>query len=134
RKRTWVVLAVGVAVATSLVAVSLATASSSSPKLTKVTLQSKWVVQSQFAGYYVAKTKGYYKQAGLDVSIKPGGPDISPEQVVLAGQADFGIDWMPSLLSFRDKNQDLVNIGQVFARSGTTEVTFKARGIDTFKQ
>ena len=134
RKRRLVYLAVGVFAAASLVTVSLATASSSSPKLTKVTLQSKWVVQSQFAGYYVAKAKGYYKQAGLDVTIKPGGPDISPEQVVLAGQADFGIDWMPSLLSFRDKNQDLVNIGQVFARSGTTEVTFKSSGIDTFKQ
>src|SRR5437016_2526790 len=105
RKRKLVALAAGTAVVASLVGVSLATASSSSPKLTKVTLQSKWVVQSQFAGYYVAAAKGYYKDAGLDVTIKPGGPDISPEQVVLAGQADFGIDWMPSLLSFRDKGQ-----------------------------
>ena len=45
------------------------------------------MVQSQFAGYYVAKAKGYYKAVGLDVTIKPGGPDISPEQVVLGGQA-----------------------------------------------
>ena len=134
RKRRLVALAAGIAVVAGLVGVSLATASSSSPKLTKVTLQSKWVVQSQFAGYYVAKAKGYYRQAGLDVTIKPGGPDISPEQVVLAGQADFGIDWMPSLLSFRDKGQDLVNIAQVFARSGTTEVTFKSSGINTFKK
>ena len=133
-KRRWVLLAVGVAAAASLVTVSLATASNSSPKLTKVTLQSKWVVQSQFAGYYVAKTKGFYKQAGLDVNIKVGGPTISPEQVVLGGQADFGIDWMPSLLSFRDQGQDLVNIAQVFARSGTTEVTFKSSGINTFSK
>ena len=134
RKRRWVLLAVGAAVAASLVGVSLATAGNASPKLTKVTLQSKWVVQAQFAGYYVAKAKGYYKDAGLDVTIKPGGPDISPEQVVLAGQADFGIDWMPSLLSFRDHGQDLVNIAQVFARSGTTEVTFKSSGINTFSK
>ena len=43
----------------------------------------KWVAQAQFAGYYAAKAKGFYKQAGLDVTIKPGGPDIIPEQVVL---------------------------------------------------
>jgi len=135
RKRKWVILAAGVAVIASLATtVSFATASSSGPKLTKVTLQSKWVVQTQFAGYYAALTKGFYKQAGLDVNIKVGGPDISPEQVVLGGQAQFGIDWMPSLLSFRDKNQNLVNIGQVFARSGTTEVTFKSSGINTFKK
>src|SRR5437667_10849184 len=118
RKRRLVYRAVGGVAAASLATVSLATASSSSPKLTKVTLQSKWVVQSQFAGYYVAAAKGYYRQAGLDVTIKPGGPDISPEQVVLAGQADFGIDWMPSLLSFRDRGQDLVNVAHVFGRSG----------------
>jgi NitT/TauT family transport system substrate-binding protein len=134
RKRRLVVLAAAAAALAGLAAVSLATASSSGPKLTKVTLQSKWVVQSQFAGYYVAKVKGFYKGAGLDVNIKIGGPTISPEQVVLGGQADFGIDWMPSLLSFRDQGQNLVNIGQVFARSGTTEVTFKSSGINNFKQ
>src|SRR5437773_4576417 len=113
--------------AAGLAALAMAAAQASAES---VTLQLKWVTQSQFAGYYVAAAKGYYKDAGLDVTIKPGGPDISPEQVVLAGQADFGIDWMPSLLSFRDKGQDLVNIAQVFARSGTTEVTFKSSGIN----
>ena len=85
---------------------------------TKVTLQLKWVTQSQFAGYYAAKAKGYYSAAGLDVNIKQGGPDITPEQVVASGQAEFGIDWLPSLLSSRDKGSDLVNIAQVYTRSG----------------
>ena len=93
--------------------------------LTKVTLQSKWVVQSQFAGYYVAKAKGYFKQVGLDVTIKAGGPDILPEQVVLGRQAESGINWFPSLLQQRDTGNDLVNIAQVYARSGTTEVTLQ---------
>ncbi|MFX8335538.1 ABC transporter substrate-binding protein, partial [Acinetobacter baumannii] len=53
-----------------------------------VTLQLKWVTQAQFAGYYVAKDKGFYKEAGLDVTIKPGGPDIAPEQVIAGGGAD----------------------------------------------
>ena len=91
----------------------------------------KWVVQAQFAGYYAAKAKGFYDQQGLDVNIKVGGPDIIPEQVVLGGQAEFGIDWLPSLLAQRDTGNDLVNIAQVFARSGTTEVTFKSKGINT---
>ena len=62
----------------------------------KVTLQLKWVTQAQFAGYYVAKDKGFYKEVNLDVTIKPGGPDIAPPQVIAGGGADVIIDWMPS--------------------------------------
>ncbi|HET8873056.1 MAG TPA: ABC transporter substrate-binding protein, partial [Gaiellaceae bacterium] len=86
----------------------------------KVTLQSKWVVQAQFAGYYAALDQGYYDDENLDVTIRPGGPDIVPEQVVLGGQAEFGIDWLDSLLATRDQGQNIVNIGQVFTRSGMT--------------
>ncbi len=102
-----------------------------SAKLTKVTLQLKWVAQAQFAGYYAAKAKGYYNQVGLDVAIKPGGPDIIPETVVAGGQAQFGLDWLPSLMSSRDKGVDLVNIAQVFTRSGLTLITWKDTGINT---
>ena len=100
-------------------------------KLTKVTLQLKWVPQAQFAGYYAAKEKGYYSQMGLDVTIKPGGPDIIPESIVAGGQAQFGLDWLPSLMSSRDKGVDLVNIAQVFTRSGLTLITWKDTGINT---
>ncbi len=136
RKRRWYVVIGVLAVAASLTVAGLAMAGSSSESqsLTKVTLQSKWVVQSQFAGYYAAKAKGYYKQVGLDVNIKAGGPDILPEQVVLGKQAEFGINWMPSTLAQRDTGNDLVNIAQVYARSGTTEVTFKKSGINTFRK
>ena len=97
----------------------------------KVTLQLKWVTQAQFAGYYAAKAQGYYDDEGLDVDIKVGGPDIVPEQVVLGGQAEFGIDWLDNLLATRDQNGDIVNIAQVFARSGMTEVTWKDSGLDS---
>ena len=100
----------------------------------KVTLQLKWVTQAQFAGYYAAKAKGYYDEEGLDVNLKVGGPSITPEQVVLGKQAEFGVDWLPSLLSSRDKGQDLVNIAQVFTRSGMTELTWKTSGITTIGQ
>ncbi len=100
----------------------------------KVTLQLKWVTQAQFAGYYAAKEKGYYDEEGLDVNLKVGGPSITPEQVVLGKQAEFGIDWLPSLLASRDKGQDLVNIAQVFGRSGMTELTWKDSNITSIGQ
>src|ERR671931_223625 len=130
-RRYWVVpLAVLVAVG-AVWAAAGAGASTGKAAKTKVTLQLKWVTQAQFAGYYAAKAKGYYSQAGLDVKIKVGGPDIIPEQVVAGGQAEFGLDWLPSLLSARDKGTQLVNIAQVFTRSGMTQLTWKDTGIDT---
>jgi NitT/TauT family transport system substrate-binding protein len=133
RKR-WVVSGLVAAVVALAAAAAVATHASAAPKqakLVNITLQSKWVPQAQFAGYYAALAKGYYKAAGLNVTIKPGGPDIIPEQVVASGQAQFGIDWLPSLLSARDKGTDLVNVAQVFARSGMTEITWKSSGINT---
>src|SRR6201987_4493294 len=83
-----------------------------------VTIQLKWVAQAQFAGYFVAKDKGFYKDAGLDVTIKPGGPDVAPPQVIAGGGADVVVDWMPSALASREKGVPLVNISQTFKRSG----------------
>ena len=97
----------------------------------KVTLQLKWVTQAQFAGYYAAQEQGFYEAACLDVTIRPGGPDIVPEQAVLGGQAEFGIDWLDNLLATRDQGEEIVNVAQVFARSGMTEVAFKDSGIDS---
>jgi NitT/TauT family transport system substrate-binding protein len=94
-----------------------------------VTIQLKWVTQSQFAGYYVAKDKGFYKEANLDVTIKPGGPDIAPEQVLAAGGADVVVDWMPAALAVREKGVPLVNISQTFQRSGLMLTCAKSSGI-----
>jgi NitT/TauT family transport system substrate-binding protein len=94
-----------------------------------VTLQLKWVAQAQFAGYYVAAAKGYYKAAGLDVTIKPGGPDVNPSQVIAGGGADVVVDWMPSALAAREKGVPLVNIAQVFQRSGMELTCRKDSGI-----
>src|SRR5271165_1226198 len=92
-------------------------------------LQLKWVTQAQFAGYYVAAAKGYYKAAGLDVTIKPGGPDVNPSQVIAGGGADVVVDWMPSALAAREKGVPLVNIAQVFQRSGMELSCRKDSGI-----
>ena len=118
------------AVCAALVA-GTASASPKAAKLTKITLQLKWVPQAQFAGYYAASLKGFYKAQGLDVTLKNGGPNIIPETVVASGQAQFGVDWLPSLLAARDANTPLVNIAQIFARSGMTQLTWKSSGINT---
>ena len=97
----------------------------------KLTLQLKWVAQAQFAGYYVAKAKGFYDKAGLDVTIKPGGPDINPSQVIAGGGADVVVDWMPSALAAREKGVPLVNIAQIFERSGMELTCRRDSGIKT---
>lgn len=95
----------------------------------EVTLQLKWVTQAQFAGYYVAKDKGFYDEENLDVTIKPGGPDIAPPQVIAGGGADVIIDWMPSALASREKGVPLVNIAQPFKSSGMMLTCRKDTGI-----
>jgi NitT/TauT family transport system substrate-binding protein len=99
-------------------------------QMDNVTLQLKWVTQAQFAGYYAAKEKGFYEEEGLNVTIRPGGPDIIPEQVLLGGQAQFALNWQDNLLAARDKGQKIQNIAQVFTRSGMTEITWKDSGLD----
>jgi NitT/TauT family transport system substrate-binding protein len=106
-----------------------AVASSAAQAQDKLTLQLKWVTQAQFAGYYVAKDKGFYKDVGLDVTIKAGGPDINPSQVIAGGGADVIVDWMPSALATREKGVPLVNIAQVFQRSGMQLTCRKDSGV-----
>ena len=93
------------------------------------TVQLKWVAQSQFAGYFVAKAKGFYDEQGLDVAIKPGGPDVSPEQVIAGGGADVIVDWLPSALAAREKGLDLVNVAQIFTRAGNNITCLRDSGI-----
>ena len=96
-----------------------------------VTLQLKWVTQAQFAGYYVAKDKGFYEEENLDVTIKPGGPDIAPEQVIAGGGADVIVTWMAAALAARDKGVNLVNIAQPFKKAGMQLVCPKDGPVQT---
>jgi len=95
----------------------------------KLTVQLKWVPQAQFAGYYVAQAKGYYKAEGLDVTVKPGGPDVSPVQVLAGNGADVIVNWMPDALAAREAGVPLVNIAQVFNRSGLMLTCKKTSGV-----
>ncbi len=94
-----------------------------------VTLQLKWVTQAQFAGYYVALDQGFYDEEGLNVTIKPGGPDIAPEQVIAGGGADVIVDWMAAALAARERGLPLVNIAQPFKSGGLQLTCLKDTGI-----
>ena len=115
---------------TSLAVLAIwATAASVAQAADKLALQLQWVTQAQFAGYYVALDKGYYKDENLDVTIKPGGPDIAPPQVLAGGGADLMLNWMPSALAAREKGLPLVNIAQPFKSSGLQLTCRKETGI-----
>lgn len=99
-------------------------------EMTPVRLQLQWVAQSQFAGYYAALDQGIYEANCLDVTILEGAVEIVPQQVVAAGEAEFGIAWVPKVLASREQGADLVNIAQIFQRSGTLEISWADTGID----
>ena len=94
-----------------------------------VTLQLKWVTQAQFAGYYVALENGFYSDEDLNVTIKPGGPDIAPTQVLAGGGADVTVEWMPAALAAREKGLPMVNIAQPFKSSGMMLTCRKDAGV-----
>jgi NitT/TauT family transport system substrate-binding protein len=95
-----------------------------------VRLQLQWVTQSQFAGYYVARDLGFYGDECLNVTILEGAVDIVPQTVLATGGAEFGLAWVPKALVSREQGDaNIVNIAQVFERSGTLEVSFKEAGI-----
>jgi NitT/TauT family transport system substrate-binding protein len=105
--------------------------SASAPaELTKVSLQLQWAPQAQFAGYFAAKDQGYFEAAGLDVAMLDGGPTVVPQQVGSAPDGpEFTISWVPKVLEAREAGSDLVNIAQIFQRSGTLSVSWKDSNI-----
>jgi NitT/TauT family transport system substrate-binding protein len=95
-----------------------------------VSLQLQWAPQAQFAGYFAAQELGYYEDENLDVTIIDGGPDVIPQQAGSAPDGpEFTISWVPKVLEAREAGSDLVNIAQVFQRSGTLSVAWADSGI-----
>jgi NitT/TauT family transport system substrate-binding protein len=96
---------------------------------TEVKLQLQWVTQAQFAGYYAAVDQGFYEAQCLDVTILEGAVDITPQDVLANGESDFAIAWVPKALASREQGANIVDIAQVYQRSGTLQVSFKDKGI-----
>ena len=101
--------------------------------LHEIRVQLQWTPQTQFAGYYVAQALGFYADEGLAVSVLPGGLDAQPVDVVANGDAEFGVTWLPNLLLARQAGHVLVNIAQVFQRSGSVMISFADKPVATLK-
>jgi len=109
---------------------TLCDASKGPAEKTKVKLQLQWFTQAQFAGYYAAVDQGCYAEAGLDVEIlQLPSVEISPIDVLASGGADFALSWVPKALASREAGANVVDIAQVFQRSGTLQVSFKDANI-----
>jgi NitT/TauT family transport system substrate-binding protein len=112
-------------------AAASAPASQSAAQPATVRLQLQWVPQAQFAGYFAAEQQGYFAAENLTVTMVPGGPNVIPQAV--GSQPDgpeFTISWVPKVLEAREGGSDLVDIAQVFQRSGTLSVSWKDNAID----
>lgn len=107
------------------------TGDAAADELTPVSLQLQWFTQGQFAGYFAAQDQGFYSDVGLDVEILEGGVDIVPQTVLDSGGADFAIAWVPKALVSIEEGADIVNVAQVFQRSGTLQVSFADAGLDS---
>jgi len=118
------------AVATSMALLQALPASAAE----KVSLRLKWLAQAQFAGFYVAKAKGFYDQAGLDLTINPGGPNLNVETLVASGNDTFGLaGGTETVLLAREKGLPLVCIGVTVQNTPFTYVTYKDSGITKVK-
>ena len=105
---------------------------SANPKAEKVSVQLQWADQFQFAGYYVAKEKGFYKEAGLDVTIKKFDPKKLAIDEVTSGKVEYGIG-RSSLLIDRMRGKDVVALAAIFQRSPFILLSEKSRNIRTPK-
>jgi NitT/TauT family transport system substrate-binding protein len=106
-----------------------AAAATECAELTPVKLQLQWFTQAQFAGYYAAQDQGFYEAMCLDVTILEGAVDIAPHVVLANGESDFAISWVSKALAGREGGANIVNIAQIFQRSGTLQVSFKDKNI-----
>jgi NitT/TauT family transport system substrate-binding protein len=120
--------------ATAALALSACSAPADAPaseELTDVKLQLQWLPQGQFAGYFAAADQGYFEEEGLNVEIIPSGGDIVPQDALSNGDVDYAIAWVPKVLGSIEAGADVVNIAQVFQRSGTLQVSWADSGIES---
>ncbi len=99
------------------------------PPLDSVTLQLQWVTQAQFAGYYVALDKGWYRDEGIDLTIIPGGPDLTPVDLVSSGTRDFATALLADLASNVQAGKPVIGIAQIQQRNGLLLIAKKESGI-----
>jgi NitT/TauT family transport system substrate-binding protein len=96
-----------------------------------ISFQLQWFIQAQFGGFFAADDEGYYAARCLEVEFLEGGVDITPQQVLADGGADFAATWVPKALATREAGADIVHIAQILNRSGTLQLSFADSGIES---
>ena len=134
--RPWTIRILGLVMAMTLVTAAcgsedVAVGTGDCDSVDAVSLQLQWVTQAQFAGYFAAVDQGIYNRYCLDVTIREGGVDIVPQQQLASGVTDFAVSWVPKALVSREVGMDIVNVAQIFQRSGTLQVSWADSGINS---
>ena len=97
--------------------------------LIKVSLVPQWIPQAQFAGYMMALEKGFYKDAGLDLTLMRGGPDDPPFEMLSNRRATFCTGWLSTGIQQKSAGIPVINLGQMIQRSALMLIAKKASGI-----
>ncbi|WP_419786940.1 ABC transporter substrate-binding protein [Pseudodesulfovibrio sp.] len=95
----------------------------------KATIVLQWLPQAQFAGFYVAKDKGFYRDEGLYLHIMSGGPDVLASEYLETGRADFATMFLATGIR-RRASLPVVNVGQFVQHSALMLITKKSSGIE----
>jgi NitT/TauT family transport system substrate-binding protein len=95
----------------------------------QVTLQLKWTHQTQFAGFYVADDKGFYRDENIEVTFLEGGEEVDNAENLLSGKADFGVLSPESIIVNRSRGEPLLAIASIYRRSAVVFVSMADSGI-----
>jgi NitT/TauT family transport system substrate-binding protein len=99
-----------------------------------ITLIPQWLPQAQFAGYYAAQEKGFYRKQGLEVNLIQGGPDRPSAEWLRTGAAQFGSLFLSTALLERSRGTRLINVGQIVQRSSQLLIAKRSSGIKTWQE
>ncbi len=97
--------------------------------LRKATFVPQWVPQAQFAGYYTAQERGFYRERGIDLTILSGGPNAPGDALLEYGTADFATLWLSTTIPMRAEGVPVINIAQIMQRSALMLVAKKLSGV-----
>jgi PAS domain S-box-containing protein len=110
------------------VSIALAVPQQTAAPLEKVTLQLKWLHQFQFAGYYAAKEKGYYAEAGMEVQIFERAPDKDIVQQIVSGERDFAVG-DSGILSYYARGEPIIALAAIFQHNPLVFISKQSSGI-----
>jgi len=101
--------------------------------LTKIRLQTDWYAQAEHGGFYQAIAEGYYEEAGLDVTIIPGGPNDMGVQKIATGRVEFSIRRVDDLVVQASNGVPILIVGTLMQHDPQALLVHEEGGVDSFK-